>query len=378
MKINLSDNGHHQKFAPLSLTRPVGQLRMGLFTNEERYRMFLPEVEIGFETEAYLSSKYKSVHTDITANSNIIPNEDLVAAICNLENNQSLVFDGVELARKGSGEDKIAFTGEEPVIITERWHLYQLNDRVLSHDFSCYTSNRKSQELSESNTLIGDPSQLFIEEGAIVEGSILNTSTGPIYIGQNAEIMEGCLIRGGLAVCDHAQLKMGSKIYGATTIGPYCKVGGEVSNVIFQSYSNKGHDGFLGNSVIGEWCNLGADTNTSNLKNNYSSVRTYSYELDIEIQTDIQFMGLFMGDFSKSGINTMFNTATVVGVSCTIFGSGFPGKHISCFSWVNGTETSDFILDKAFEASDNMMQRRNLKLSAEEQDILRHLSESKP
>jgi len=378
MKINLSDNGHHQKFAPLSLTRPVGQLRMGLFTNEERYRMFIPEVEIGYETEEYLASKYKSVDTDITANSNVIPNEDLVAAICNLEDNQSLIFDGVELAKKGSGDDKIAFTGEEPVIITERWHLFQYNDRVLSHDFSCYTANRKSQDLSESNTLIGDPAQLFIEEGATVEGSILNTSTGPIYIGQNAEIMEGCLIRGGLAVCDNAQLKMGSKIYGATTIGPYCKVGGEVSNVIFQSYSNKGHDGFLGNSVIGEWCNLGADTNTSNLKNNYSSVRTYSYELTKEIQTDIQFMGLIMGDFSKSGINSMFNTATVVGVSCTIFGSGFPNKHISCFSWVNGTETSDFILDKAFEAADNMMQRRNLKLSTEEQDILRHLSETKP
>jgi UDP-N-acetylglucosamine diphosphorylase/glucosamine-1-phosphate N-acetyltransferase len=190
--------------------------------------------------------------------------------------------------------------------------------------------------------------------------------------------MEGSLIRGGLALCEHAQLKMGAKIYGATTIGPYCKIGGEVNNVIFEAYSNKGHDGFLGNSVIGEWCNLGADTNTSNLKNNYSSVRTYSYALNNEIQTDLQFMGLIMGDFSKSGINTMFNTATVVGVSCTIFGSGFPNKHIASFSWVNEAETSDFILDKAIEAANNMMQRRNLKLSPEEQDILAHLSKTKP
>ena len=378
MKINISDNGYHQNFAPLSLTKPVGQLRMGLFTNQERYEMFIPEAEIGFETEDYLSAKYKRVDTDIIANANVIPNEDFVAALCNLENDQSLFLDGMELAKKGTGDNKIAFTGEEPVIITERWHVFQMNERVLAHDFNCYTANKKSQELSESNTLIGESTQLFIEEGAVVEGSILNTTTGPIYIGRNAEVMEGSLIRGGLALCDHAQLKMGAKIYGATTIGPYCKIGGEVSNVIFEAYSNKGHDGFLGNSVIGKWCNLGADTNTSNLKNNYSSVRTYSYELNKEIQTDIQFMGLVMGDFSKSGINTMFNTATVVGVSCTIFGSGFPNKHIACFSWVNGAETSDFILEKAFEAANNMMQRRKLKLSSEEQDILAHLSKTKP
>ncbi len=378
MKINLSDNGLHHSFAPLSLTRPVACLRTGIFTNEERYKQFIPDLEIGFITEEYLSKTYTALDTDLTASSNVIPNDDLVSVICALEEDQALIYDGMELARRGSGEIKVAYTGEEPLVLSERWHIYQLNDRILAQDFKVLTANRKSQELSDSNTLIGDPSLLFIEEGAIVEASILNTDSGPIYVGRNAEIMEGCLVRGGLALCDHAQLKMGAKIYGATSIGPYCKVGGEVNNVVFQSYSNKGHDGFLGNSVIGEWCNLGADTNTSNLKNNYACVRTYSYGLKKELETDIQFIGLFMGDFSKSGINTMFNTASVVGVSCSVFGSGFPDKHIPSFSWVNGNDTSPFILEKAIEAATNMMSRRSKELSAEQEDVLAFLSESRP
>ena len=376
MKINLIDNDLHLSFAPLSLTRPIAELRMGIFTNTERYKHFLPECEIGYHTEAYLSTKYKALDTDLSINGNVIPNEDFIAAICNLEDNQSLVYNDVVMAKKGKGEQNISFIGDPPVVLNERWDLYQLNENVLKQDFALITNNRISQKLSKSNTLIGPPSSLFIEEGAKIEGAILNTEAGPIYVAKNAEIMEGSLIRGGFALCENACVKMGAKIYGATSIGPYCKVGGELNNVIFQSFSNKGHDGFLGNSVIGEWCNLGADTNTSNLKNNYSSVKTYSYVDNAEIQTDIQFMGLFMGDYSKSGINTMFNTASCIGVCCNVFGSGFPDKHIPSFSWVNSDQITPFELKKSITAANNMMNRRNLKIEQNDLDIFSHLSAS--
>lgn len=378
MKINLSDNGLHESFAPLSLTRPIGDIRMGLYTNKERYAQFLPEWEIGYITEDYLSAKFKKEQTNLVVNANVIPNDDFIAAIYHLEDNHALIFNEEILAQKGNGKEMISFAGNAPIVITEKWHLFQLNELVLKQDFETATSNRKSQKLSSTNTLIGPESNLFIEEGATIEGAILNTNSGPIYIGINAEIMEGSMIRGGLALCESACLKMGTKVYGATTIGPHCKVGGEVNNVIFQAYSNKGHDGFLGNTVVGTWCNLGADTNTSNLKNNYSNVKTYSYEHKKEIQTEVQFMGLFMGDYSKSGINTMFNTASMIGVSCNIFGSGFPAKHVPSFSWVNSLEIEDFELSKAIVSANNMMSRRNLSLSTDEQDIFTHLSKLKP
>ncbi|MDO7610790.1 MAG: glucose-1-phosphate thymidylyltransferase [Crocinitomicaceae bacterium] len=377
MKFNLSDNELHLNFAPLSLTRPIGCLRMGLFTNKERYEMYLPDAEIGFHTEAYLSKKFEAIDSDLMVNSNVIPNEDFIAAICNLEANQTLTLNGDVLASHGAGKESVTFIGETPIILKERWHIYQLNDIVLKQDFKAYTTNKSSQKLSDSNTLIGNESDLFIEDGATIEGAILNTTAGPIYIGHQAEIMEGSLVRGGMALCDNATLKMGSKVYGACSIGPHCKVGGEINNVIFQSYSNKGHDGFLGNSIIGEWCNLGADTNTSNLKNNYSNVKTYSYKSKTEIKTDLQFMGLCMGDYSKSGINTMFNTASVIGVSSNVFGSGFPAKYIPSFSWVNALDIVSFDLDKAIISANNMMTRRNLELNQIDKDIFSHLSSTK-
>lgn len=377
MKFNLSDNGLHLTFAPMSLTRPIGDIRMGLFTNKERYQMYLPDAEIGFLTESYLSKKFNSVQSALTVNANVIPNEDLIAAISNLENNQSLILEDYIIASHGDGNEKVKFIGEKPVILMERWNIFQFNHLVLKQDFMAYTTNKISQKLSSTNTLIGNPSDLFIEEGAFVEGAILNTNDGPIYIGRNAEVMEGSIIRGGLALCAHASLKLGTKVYGASTIGPNCKIGGEINNVIFQAYSNKGHDGFLGNSIIGEWCNLGADTNTSNLKNNYSNVKTYSYEAKTEIHTEVQFMGLCMGDFSKSGINTMFNTASTVGVSCNVFGSGFPAKYIPSFSWVNSLHMEDFKLGKAISSANNMMIRRDQKLSSMDEEIFAHLSKNK-
>jgi UDP-N-acetylglucosamine diphosphorylase/glucosamine-1-phosphate N-acetyltransferase len=252
--------------------------------------------------------------------------------------------------------------------------LYALNDEVLVADFFLLTGGRSSQPLSDTNTVIGNEALIFLEEGAQVEASMLNTTGGPIYIANEAEIMEGCLVRGPFSLGEHAVLKMGAKIYGATTIGPYCKVGGEVSNTLFQSYSNKGHDGFLGNSLVGEWCNFGADSNTSNLKNNYSHVRTYSYEQEAETETGQQFMGVTMGDHSKCGINTMFNTATVVGVSCNIYGGGFPAKFLPSFSWGGADGLVPFKLEKAIEAANQMMGRRGLQLTEGDLAIFEELT----
>jgi UDP-N-acetylglucosamine diphosphorylase/glucosamine-1-phosphate N-acetyltransferase len=378
MKFNLSDFGKHKCFAPLSLTRPIACLRMGIHTNLERYKLLLPDALIGFETETYLSEKYAPLECDFSINSCVIPNPEFIAAILHLEDNQSLYQNELLLAKKGNGQNKIVYLGKKLIIIDERWDLFMMNNEVLELDFHYLTSQRKSMELSDSNLLIGPSENLFIEEGATIEGCTLNTSTGVIYIGKHAEIMEGSMVRGGLALCESATIKMGSKIYGATTIGPFCKVGGEINNVIFQSFSNKGHDGFLGNSIIGEWCNLGADTNTSNLKNNYSNIRTYSYKEAKEVNTGHQFIGLSMGDFSKCAINTMFNTATVVGVSCNIFTGGFPSKHIPSFSWVHHSETTFNKLEKVFESANNMMSRRGRSLQDEDKNILKELSIHRP
>ncbi len=375
MQINLDDNGLHLRFAPLTLTRPIGNLRMGILTNDERWMAFLPDAEIGFTTEKYLSKKFSSIENGIRVNAAIIPNDELVAAVMHLEANTALYLNELLLAENGIATSKIQFKGEVPVILENRWDLFQKNDLVLKADFELITNGRKSQKLSKSNTVIGSSELIFLEEGAKVEASILNTTSGPIYIGKDAEIMEGSIVRGPLAMCEHSALKLGTKIYGATTLGPHCKVGGEVNNSVFQSYSNKGHEGFVGNSLIGEWCNLGADTNTSNLKNNYGNVSTYSYETEKEEKTNVQFMGITMGDHSKCGINTMFNTATVVGVSCNIYGAEFPPKFIPSFSWGGSAGFVPFKFEKAIEYANNMMERRGLKLSEEEVEILRGLAE---
>ena len=376
MNIQLHDNNLHLRFAPLTLTRPVGNLRMGIFTNDERWKLFLSDTIITYKTEDYLSGKFPSANEDvIEVNASVIPNEDMIAAIYHLSDNEVLMLGDTWLAKIGKGTNIVDFRGEEPIIISQRWHLYQKNHEVLEADFKLITSGRKSKELSTSNLVIGDENLIFLEEGAVVEGAILNTKSGPIYIGKDAEIMEGSIVRGPLAMNDHSALKLGTKVYGAVTLGPHCKVGGEVNNVIFQAYSNKGHDGFLGNALIGEWCNLGADTNTSNLKNNYGNVKTYSFETQKEEQTDIQFMGVCMGDHSKCGINTMFNTATVVGVSSNIFGSGFPDKFIDSFMWGGAEGMVPFKFDKAVEYSNNMMNRRGMNLSTEEINILKNIAE---
>ncbi|MFT6500783.1 MAG: UDP-N-acetylglucosamine diphosphorylase/glucosamine-1-phosphate N-acetyltransferase [Crocinitomicaceae bacterium] len=373
MKIQLDDNGKHLEFAPLTLTRPVGDLRVGILTNAERWKLLMPDAEISFATEEYLQSKFPKVEDVIRVNACVIPNQNIVDQVRALKPGEDLLVGESWIAgANGTGSFR-PLSGDMPIVLKKRWDLFEKNGEILKQDFDLITKGRTTVQLSSTNTIIGDPNLIFLEEGATVEAAILNTKSGPIYIGKNAEVMEGSLLRGPIAMCESAVFKLGTKVYGPTTLGPFCKVGGEVTNVIFQAYSNKGHDGFLGNSLIGEWCNIGADTNSSNLKNNYGKVKTYSYQEQGLIQTDVQFMGLAMGDHSKCGINTMFNTATVVGVSSNVFGAEFPAKFIPSFTWGTGGEKYNF--DKALESANNMMDRRGTTLSKAEISILKYISD---
>lgn len=374
MKIVLHDNGLHNRFAPLTLTRPLGNLRIGILTNDERWKKYIPNAEIGFQTETFLAPQFGTIEfPDLIVNAQVIPNEEVVEACVSLSDRQCLMIENTWIAKRGEDpKETVNYAGVAPIILHQRWDLFLKNDVAIEWDISLVTRDRMSQPISPSNTVIGDKDNVFIEEGAQVEASVLNTTGGSIYIGKSAEIMEGSLVRGPFALGEHAALKMGAKIYGATTVGPHCKVGGEVSNSIFYGYSNKGHDGFVGNSLIGEWCNLGADTNTSNLKNNYGKVSTYSYEEAEEIPTDVQFMGLTMGDHSKCGINTMFNTASVIGVSVNLFGAGFPAKFVPSFSWGGEDGIVPYRIEKAIEYANAMMARRGKELSPAEIAIFRH------
>lgn len=372
MNICIHDNGYHLEFAPLTLMKPLAKVRMGLMTIEERWSHFLDVQQVGYSTENYLQEKFPNIDlVDVHLAANVLPNAE-IAKVIREQEDVELYVNGHWTASKGTDGEKIDLNIEEAIILEKRWHLFTKNESVLKSDFELKTQRRNSGMLSSTVTVIGDPNLVFLEKGAVAEACVLNVKDGPIYLDKDAEIMEGCLVRGPLGLGEHAALKMGAKIYGGTSIGPHCKVGGEVGNSLFQGYSNKGHDGYVGNSLIGEWCNLGADTNTSNLKNNYSLVRTYSYEAGKEITTDQQFIGLTMGDHSKCGINTMFNTATVTGISCNIYGGDFPQKFIPSFSW-GGSVFVPFQLEKAFEAAENMMKRRKVALTDVDKRIFRHL-----
>lgn len=376
MKIALHDNGLHLRFAPLTLSRPVGDLRMGILTNKERWEKLLPDAQVGFITEDYLYPKFGKIEQpDWIVDAALIPSKAFIEFAQTLKDGEQVIYEGKWLMQRGESIHTTRLYEDELLILQHRWDLYTENHRVLASDFDLLTSGRMSQLLSETNRVIGDPSMIFLEDGARVEAAILNTTDGPIYVGADAEIMEGSMVRGPLAICAHAGVKMGAKIYGATTIGPHCKVGGEISNCLFQAYSNKGHDGFLGNSVLGEWCNLGADTNSSNLKNNYSKVSAYSYETRAIEKTGVQFMGVMMGDHSKSGINTMFNTATVIGFSANIYGGGFPDKVINSFSWGGPEGIVRFKVDKAIEVAKAMMGRRKVPFTEGDQAIFDYLGD---
>ena len=384
MSILLNDAGHWQHLLPLTFTRPVGVLRPGILTIADAWWR-MTELPVGHRTEAYLQAGYPAARGEVLreVDASVLPVPELVGAVLDLEPGDVLVAGERVLAycrpglegdrpldwRAPEGFWRVKRFGGEVISFTRPWHLFQHCGKAILNDFVLLTEGRRSARLSNQNTVIGDPNLIFLEEGAVVEASILNTNAGPIYIGKGAEVMEGCMLRGPIAVGDHAQVKMGAKIYGPSAFGPECRVGGEVNNSVMLGFSNKGHDGFLGNSVLGEWCNLGADTNNSNLKNNYGPVRVWSYAAEAMIDTGLTFCGLIMGDHSKSGINTMFNTGTVVGVCANVFGSGFPPKHIPSFSW-GGAEGFDVHeLPKAMATMQRVMERRGVKLTQMDEQL---------
>jgi UDP-N-acetylglucosamine diphosphorylase/glucosamine-1-phosphate N-acetyltransferase len=382
MNYILFDGENREALLPFTYTRPVADLRIGILTIREKWELYLGATTTTV-TEDYLSDKYPMVEMEenVMINASYTPSEVLVTQIKNLKENQA-VFDGDTMVAFFSLEDQEidideleVFQIEGTVLKVERtWDIFSKNGAAIKADFKLLTEERTSAPIPE-NTVAFNPEAIFIEEGAKLPLCVLNATDGPIYIGKNAEIMEGSLVRGPFALCEGSTLKMGAKIYGPTTVGPHSKVGGEVNNSVFFGYSNKGHDGFLGNSVIGEWCNLGADTNNSNLKNNYAEVRIWSYETENFAKTGLQFCGLMMGDHSKCGINTMFNTGTVVGVSANIFGSGFTRNFIPSFSWGGAKGFTTYLTSKAFEVAQVVMLRRGIELSEQESAILEHVFE---
>lgn len=383
MNYILFDGNVRNQLLPFTFTRPVADIRVGILTIREKWEHLL-----GFTTttvtEDYLSEKFPflELEKNIFINASFLPSENLVNIIKGLEENQAVFLDDEPIAFFTTEEqevdfetyDVIQYAHDDVLRIEHTWDIFSKNGEAIMRDFKLLTKGKISQPIPKG-VWTKNPENIFIEEGATIEFCTLNASEGPIYIGKDAEIMEGALVRGPFALCEHATLKMGAKIYSNTTIGPHCKIGGEVNNSVIFGFSNKGHDGFLGNSVIGEWCNLGADTNNSNLKNNYAEVRLWDYETEAFARTGLQFCGLMMGDHSKCGINTMFNTGTVVGVNANIFGAGFPRNFVPSYSWGGSGGFTTYKTDKAFEVAKVVMSRRNIEFSEIDSKILEHVFE---
>ncbi len=379
----LFDDYSRHDLLPFTFTKPICEIRIGILTIREKWEKYLNST-VSFQTQEYLSSKYPKILNDenVYINGKICPNKFLINEIAQLKLNTSIKAGNDLIAFKTSSTDfldyekelKVATEVEKKYIsVKQPWDIFSKNGEALKQDFEFLTKGKKSQPLSSTNTVIGNVADVFLEEGAIVEASILNTKSGPIYVGVDAEIMEGSIVRGPFALCEHSALKIATKVYGPSTIGPHCKVGGEINNSVIFGYSNKAHDGFLGNSVVGEWCNLGADTNNSNLKNNYGNVKLYNYRKETMVDTGLQFCGLMLGDHSKCGINTMFNTGTLVGVGANIFGGGFPSTHIPSFSWGGADGFEDYQLEKMFETTERVYARRGMTLSEIEKNILAYV-----
>ncbi len=377
MNYILFDGSARRQLLPFTFTRPVADIRVGILTIREKWERLLITTT-STVTEDYLSQKWPMVEMpeNIMINASYLPTPEFLAQIEDLKADQA-IFHGDEIVAFFTIEDQEVdfdnFTQLElqgdVFHLGNTWDIFSKNGEAIAADFDLITKNRHSEPIPTSNNVLSSEN-IFIEKGAKVEFSTLNASEGPIYIGADAEVMEGSMIRGPFALCENSILKMGSKIYGPTTVGPFSKVGGEVNNSVIFAYSNKGHDGFLGNSVIGEWCNLGADTNNSNLKNNYAEVRLWDYESEGFARTGLQFCGLMMGDHSKCGINTMFNTGTVIGVSANIFGSGFPRNFVPSFSWGGSSGMTTYKTIKAFEVAEVVMKRRNIEFTNDDKAIL--------
>lgn len=381
MNYILYDGSVRNSLLPFTFTRPVADIRIGILTIREKWEKYLGTTTTTV-TEEYLSDKFPMVEMaeNVMINASFCPNEVLVEMIQFLQPNQAIVQNDEIIAFYTTDEqEEVVFEDydlleieEDCLQIEHTWDIFQKNDQAIRDDFELLTQNRKSQPIPSTVNVLG-AENIFIEEGAVLNFCTLNATTGPIYIGKDAEIMEGSVIRGPFALCDHAQVKLATKIYGATTVGPHSRVGGEVNNSVLFAYSNKGHDGFLGNAVLGEWCNIGADSNNSNLKNNYESVKLWNYDTERFENTGLQFCGLMMGDHSKCGINTMFNTGTVVGVAANIFGAGFPRNYIPNFTWGGAQGTQAYLPKKAFETAKIVMSRRNIDFTDLDEDILTHI-----
>jgi len=384
MNIILFDN-NTAEFYPLSLTRPISYFRIGILTIKEKWENYFDSVSV--HTEKYLSNKYILTleEDNIWINAQVIPNESIITEINNLRVGESLIKNNELLAFRNKTNSSNNLneirSNAEFSFLTSITDIFSLNGDEINNDLERLYSNndlewntdvKNLEEIKKNNIKIGN-NPIYIEEGASLNNCILNTKGGPIYIGKDAEVMEGSLIRGPFAMCNNSVLKMGAKIYESTTIGPFCKVGGEINNSVFFGFSSKAHDGFLGNSVIGEWCNLGADTNNSNLKNNYENVKIWNYEVNSFKDTKLQFCGLIMGDHSKCGINTMFNTGTVVGVGVNIFGSGFPRNFIPSFSWGGSSGFIVHRLEKFFITAEKVMSRRNILFSDNDKKLISYV-----
>ena len=382
MQLVFSDAQFWEDFLPLTFTRPVAEMRCGILTFSERWKKLLEIEDVTYITEEYLEEKFvRPAKTEsLFIVPNFLPSEKVLQQIKDLQFGEALVYENELLVARINMDnfslnqiEKMTDIEEELLFFKQPTDLFSLNDKAINFDFELLSKGRTSQPLSSTNGFLGNPDDLFIEEGAEIEFATLNTKTGKIYIGKNAEIMEGCHLRGPIALCEDSKFNLGAKIYGATTIGPHCKVGGEVNNIVIFGYSNKGHDGFVGNSVIGEWCNLGADTNSSNLKNNYATVKLWNYGQKKFVDTGLQFAGLIMGDHSKTAINTQFNTGTIVGVAANIFKSGFPPNLVEGFSWGGMKGDEKFNLKKSYEVAEKAMGRRKVELTEEDKKILEHI-----
>ncbi|MEQ8470185.1 MAG: GlmU family protein [Marinoscillum sp.] len=376
----------HQQLLPLTYTRPIADLRVGILTISEKWQKHLAIPQVGFQTENYLQAKFPSVETSaetIWVINGLMPNTQLIEILNGLKSGQALMKRNVPLLAKGPDNplshldkyEQLAFE-HEVSIISRTWDLFHLNGQEIKNDFELITKNRKSAPISDPHTTVYGAENIFLEEGVVVKAAVLNAEKGPIYLGKNSEVQEGALIRGPFGMGEHSIVAMGAKLRGDTSAGPYCKMGGEISNSIFWGYSNKGHDGFLGNSVIGQWCNFGAGTSNSNLKNNYDPVRMWDFESGRFEHTGLQFCGLIMGDHTKCAINTVFNTGTTVGVAANIFGEGFPRAIIPSFSWGGSKGFVTHHPRKALITADIVMKRRNLSLTEEDKDILNHIFET--
>lgn len=378
--IILYDGNSASSLYPLTLTKPIAELRIGILTIKEKWEKYL-QTSASFQTTDYLVPKFKSHLTDDNCfiHGSLLPDEDIIDDVKSLSVDQGLIFNDELIAYRASTFKTISELAstrsldQMPNRILHPEQIFKQNEEELIKDYRLITEGRLSQKISHTNQTFGE--DIFVEEGAYIECSVLNAEPGPIYIGKGAKILEGNLIRGSLAMCEKSVLKMGGKIYGSTTLGPRVKFCGEVKNVVVQANSNKGHSGYLGNSVIGEWCNFGAGTIASNMKNNYAEVKLWDYTKDAFRKTGTQFCGLIMGDHSKTGINTMFNTGTVVGVGCNVFGAGYPRTFIPSFSWGGRENNVTNKLSKCLEVASIMMPRRDQELTAVDVDILTHIFE---